>query len=103
MAKDNDDTLPSRAKMVEELKEIYKPTEERVKLRWRVTLGAHPHPYTCSPLTPSHYHPSPPHVTPRWKYEEGIKRPYFHVKPLERGQLKNWQDYLDFMKVRRRR
>ena len=35
----------------------------------------------------------------RWKYEEGIKRPYFHVKPLERGQLKNWQDYLDFMKV----
>ena len=35
----------------------------------------------------------------RWKYEEGIKRPYFHVKPLEQGQLKNWQDYLDFMKV----
>merc|ERR1719436_1988508 len=35
----------------------------------------------------------------RAKYEEGIKRPYFHVKPLERGQLKNWQDYLDFMKV----
>ncbi|KAL3285704.1 hypothetical protein HHI36_000234 [Cryptolaemus montrouzieri] len=25
-----------------------------------------------------------------------IKRPYFHVKPLERCQLKNWQDYLDF-------
>lgn len=33
----------------------------------------------------------------RAKYEEGIKRPYFHVKPLERGQLKNWNDYLDFM------
>ena len=25
-----------------------------------------------------------------------IKRPYFHVKPLERSQLKNWRDYLDF-------
>lgn len=31
-----------------------------------------------------------------WVYEEGIKRPYFHVKPLERVQLKNWKDYLDF-------
>lgn len=25
-----------------------------------------------------------------------VKRPYFHVKPLERDQLKNWHDYLDF-------
>ena len=33
----------------------------------------------------------------RAKYEEGIKRPYFHVKPLERGQLKNWNDYLEVM------
>lgn len=35
-------------------------------------------------------------VTARWTYEEGIKRPYFHVKPLERCQLKNWKEYLDF-------
>ncbi|XP_030369688.1 pre-mRNA-processing factor 39 [Scaptodrosophila lebanonensis] len=35
-------------------------------------------------------------VTARWSFEEGIKRPYFHVKPLERAQLKNWKDYLDF-------
>ncbi|XP_031640349.1 pre-mRNA-processing factor 39 isoform X2 [Contarinia nasturtii] len=35
-------------------------------------------------------------VTTRWSFEEGIKRPYFHVKPLERCQLKNWKDYLDF-------
>ncbi|GAB0096468.1 Pre-mRNA-processing factor 39 [Sergentomyia squamirostris] len=35
-------------------------------------------------------------VTVRWVYEEAIKRPYFHVKPLERCQLKNWKDYLDF-------
>ncbi|XP_065081569.1 pre-mRNA-processing factor 39 [Ochlerotatus camptorhynchus] len=35
-------------------------------------------------------------VTDRWSYEEGIKRPYFHVKPLERCQLKNWKEYLDF-------
>ena len=25
-----------------------------------------------------------------------IKRPYFHVKPLERAQLRNWREYLDF-------
>ncbi|XP_078590957.1 pre-mRNA-processing factor 39-like isoform X5 [Branchiostoma floridae x Branchiostoma japonicum] len=35
-------------------------------------------------------------VSKRWTYEEGIKRPYFHVKPLERVQLKNWKEYLDF-------
>ncbi|XP_029468338.1 uncharacterized protein LOC115097047 isoform X2 [Rhinatrema bivittatum] len=35
-------------------------------------------------------------VSKRWSFEEGIKRPYFHVKPLERAQLKNWHDYLDF-------
>lgn len=35
-------------------------------------------------------------VSSRWSFEEGIKRPYFHVKPLERCQLKNWKDYLDF-------
>ncbi len=34
-------------------------------------------------------------VTARWKFEDNIKRPYFHMKPLERGQLKNWNDYLD--------
>ena len=32
----------------------------------------------------------------RWKYEDAIKRPYFHMKPLERGQLKNWAEYLEF-------
>lgn len=35
-------------------------------------------------------------VTNRWTFEEGIKRPYFHVKPLERCQLKNWKEYLDY-------
>uniref|UniRef100_UPI00358E2AC5 pre-mRNA-processing factor 39 isoform X2 n=1 Tax=Myxine glutinosa TaxID=7769 RepID=UPI00358E2AC5 len=35
-------------------------------------------------------------VSKRWNFEEGVKRPYFHVKPLERAQLKNWKDYLDF-------
>lgn len=35
-------------------------------------------------------------VTARWSFEEGIKRPYFHVKPLERCQLKNWKEYLEF-------
>lgn len=35
-------------------------------------------------------------VTARWTFEESIKRPYFHVKPLEKCQLNNWKDYLDF-------
>uniref|UniRef100_A0A8C7EHI0 Pre-mRNA-processing factor 39 n=1 Tax=Nothoprocta perdicaria TaxID=30464 RepID=A0A8C7EHI0_NOTPE len=35
-------------------------------------------------------------VGKRWNFEEGIKRPYFHVKPLERAQLRNWRDYLDY-------
>eukprot|EP00096_Caligus_rogercresseyi_P013372 TRINITY_DN602_c0_g1_i1.p1 TRINITY_DN602_c0_g1~~TRINITY_DN602_c0_g1_i1.p1 ORF type:complete len:805 (+),score=267.33 TRINITY_DN602_c0_g1_i1:46-2415(+) len=35
-------------------------------------------------------------VQERWKFEDNIKRPYFHMKPLERGQLKNWVEYLDY-------
>ncbi|KAM8826905.1 pre-mRNA-processing factor 39 isoform 1-T1 [Synchiropus picturatus] len=35
-------------------------------------------------------------VSKRWAFEEGIKRPYFHVKSLERTQLNNWKEYLDF-------
>lgn len=35
-------------------------------------------------------------IVKRWKFEENIKRPYFHVKPLEKAQIKNWKDYLDF-------
>nr|XP_045598774.1 uncharacterized protein LOC123758422 [Procambarus clarkii] len=35
-------------------------------------------------------------VDKRWKLEEKIKRPYFHVKPLDKRQIKNWNDYLDF-------
>ncbi|CAO3675897.1 unnamed protein product [Rhizopus stolonifer] len=32
----------------------------------------------------------------RWVYEAEIKRSYFHVKPLDRPQLQNWDKYLDF-------
>ena len=35
-------------------------------------------------------------VNKRWLYEDAIKRPYFHLKPLEKAQLKNWKEYLDF-------
>ncbi|EDV21608.1 uncharacterized protein TRIADDRAFT_59779 [Trichoplax adhaerens] len=35
-------------------------------------------------------------VKKRWGFEDKIKRPYFHVKPLEQDQLKNWREYLDF-------
>ncbi|KAK6041884.1 hypothetical protein COOONC_20612 [Cooperia oncophora] len=35
-------------------------------------------------------------ILARLPFEEQIKRPYFHVKPLEAEQLKNWRLYLDF-------
>jgi pre-mRNA-processing factor 39 len=35
-------------------------------------------------------------VEKRVKFEEKIQRPFFHVKPLDLKQLKNWDDYLDF-------
>ncbi|XP_014661824.1 PREDICTED: pre-mRNA-processing factor 39-like [Priapulus caudatus] len=35
-------------------------------------------------------------ILKRKPFEDQIKRPYFHVKPLERNQLKVWREYLDF-------
>ncbi|KAG0041791.1 hypothetical protein BGZ83_001311, partial [Gryganskiella cystojenkinii] len=32
----------------------------------------------------------------RWPFEAEIKRPYFHVKPIDSAQLVNWRRYLDF-------
>lgn len=35
-------------------------------------------------------------VDKRYRFEEKIKRPYFHVKAMDLKQLKNWDAYLDF-------
>ncbi|KAF4993852.1 hypothetical protein FGRMN_6183 [Fusarium graminum] len=35
-------------------------------------------------------------VSKRWTYESEIKRPYFHVTPLDHKDLVNWRKYLDF-------
>jgi len=35
-------------------------------------------------------------VTKRWTYEQGIKRPYYHVTELDDEQLTNWGKYLDY-------
>uniref|UniRef100_A0A3Q1CK86 Uncharacterized protein n=1 Tax=Amphiprion ocellaris TaxID=80972 RepID=A0A3Q1CK86_AMPOC len=35
-------------------------------------------------------------VRKRWHFEDAIKRPYFHVKPLDRLQLRSWHSYLDW-------
>jgi pre-mRNA-processing factor 39 len=35
-------------------------------------------------------------VEKRQRFEDKIKRPYFHVRPLDLKQLKNWENYLDF-------
>ena len=32
----------------------------------------------------------------RAEFEDKIKRSYFHIKPLDLKQLKNWEAYLDF-------
>lgn len=34
-------------------------------------------------------------VTKRWTYEQGIKRPYYHVTDLDQEELDNWKKYLD--------
>ncbi|KAI9332219.1 hypothetical protein BDR26DRAFT_824091 [Obelidium mucronatum] len=31
-----------------------------------------------------------------WAFESEIKRPYFHIKPMDEAQLSNWRKYLDF-------
>ncbi|XP_057205331.1 pre-mRNA-processing factor 39 isoform X1 [Triplophysa rosa] len=35
-------------------------------------------------------------VRKRWNFEDAIKRPYFHVKPMDGTQLKAWHSYLDW-------
>ncbi|BHF80406.1 PRP39 pre-mRNA processing factor 39 [Sparganum proliferum] len=35
-------------------------------------------------------------IMKRWYFEEKIRRPYFHVKPLEEMQINNWAEYLSF-------
>lgn len=30
-------------------------------------------------------------------FETAIRRPYFHVRPLNVGELENWHNYLDFL------
>jgi len=34
----------------------------------------------------------------RYRWEHKIKRPYFHVKPLERSQLQAWNEYVEYLK-----
>ncbi|XP_056685299.1 pre-mRNA-processing factor 39-2 isoform X2 [Spinacia oleracea] len=33
------------------------------------------------------------------KFEQNIRRPYFHVKPLDDNQLRNWHRYLDLVEM----
>jgi tetratricopeptide (TPR) repeat protein len=35
-------------------------------------------------------------VDKRFRFEEKIKRPYYHARPLDLKQLKNWEAYLEF-------
>ncbi|GAB7353303.1 hypothetical protein MBLNU459_g3802t2 [Dothideomycetes sp. NU459] len=42
------------------------------------------------------FHHTQAETTKRWTFEQELKRPYFHVTPLEASELENWQKYLDF-------
>jgi hypothetical protein len=35
----------------------------------------------------------------RQQYESAIRRPYWHVKPLDAAQLRNWAAYLDWQEA----
>ncbi|VVC34403.1 Tetratricopeptide-like helical domain,HAT (Half-A-TPR) repeat [Cinara cedri] len=37
-------------------------------------------------------------IEKRQVFEEGIKRPYFNIKPLELSQIENWKRYIEFEK-----
>lgn len=37
----------------------------------------------------------------RKPFEDAIKRPYFHVKPLDLAQLQNWSRYLDYIEEKK--
>ncbi|KAL0031827.1 hypothetical protein WJX79_009679 [Trebouxia sp. C0005] len=37
----------------------------------------------------------------RKPFEDAIKRPYFHVKPLDSAQLQNWSRYLDYIEEKK--
>ncbi|KAI8846929.1 hypothetical protein BC829DRAFT_491006 [Chytridium lagenaria] len=43
-----------------------------------------------------HVHANQEAVHKRWVFEAEIKRPYFHIKPLDDAQVANWRKYLDF-------
>lgn len=32
-------------------------------------------------------------------FESSIRRPYFHIKPLDNSQLENWHEYLNFVEM----
>lgn len=36
----------------------------------------------------------------RRQFEDAIKRPYFHIKPLDAAQLAAWGHYLDYAELR---
>lgn len=62
-------------------------------------LPAAPWTATCCSSHASN-HAACPQVTKqeqgrRQPFEAAIKRPYFHIKPLDAAQLGNWQRYLD--------
>lgn len=42
------------------------------------------------------YHQTQAELTKRWPFEQELKRPYFHVTPLEPSELETWSKYLDF-------
>jgi pre-mRNA-processing factor 39 len=58
-------------------------TDDDVKVAWMATRE-------------SVYQATRSTLAARKPFEDAIKRPYFHVKPLDAVQLANWSRYLDY-------
>lgn len=80
--------------------QIYAQNEAEVSKRWNFEDGVGGRVFG-RPVPPIYPFPLPKTLSPRFHvcapiFPQQIKRPYFHVKPLERAQLRNWRDYLDY-------
>nr|CAD7593644.1 unnamed protein product [Timema genevievae] len=101
-SKTDEETTALRERIISLRRKIHKATTTAVADRWNFEEGGEGK-YQCQrndKLTGGkrglYSHTGGNNKNVENRIERLIKRPYFHVKPLERCQLKNWKEYLDF-------
>lgn len=80
-----------RDKIIEIREQVHRANEQEVSKRWSFeeAVSTSNDIVVCSPFLLNNDN--------NWiSSVHQIRRPYFHVKPLEKNQLKNWRDYLNF-------